>query len=88
MNFLLGVAAIVGVVAICCPAWAQATPPAQLPYATQPGPQVQQPYRYTTPEDAYRAGLLTRWQLEQLVGPTPQALQGPIPNSDKGEGMQ
>ena len=40
-------------------------------------------YVSLTPEDAYRTGQISRWQLEQLTGPTPQALQGPSPNSDK-----
>ena len=29
------------------------------------------------PWDAYRQGLVNRWELEQLQGPVPQALQGP-----------
>ncbi len=47
------------------------------------------PYRYRfvapTPEDAYRQGLINRWELEQLEGPMPQALQGPSPNGDRSE---
>jgi hypothetical protein len=30
-----------------------------------------------TPEDAYRQGLINRWQYEQMTGPLPQALLGP-----------
>jgi hypothetical protein len=51
----------------------------QPPPATYAGP-----YSYRlnalTPDDAYRKGLINRWELEQLVGPTPQALQGPSAN--------
>ena len=61
------------------PAWAQA----QWPPATPPDP-----YGYRlnapTPDDAYRQGLINRWDLERIVGPTPQALQGPSPNGSKG----
>jgi len=39
-----------------------------------------------TPEDAYRDGTINRWQLEQLTGPLPQALQGPTPNGRGGDG--
>ncbi len=56
-----------------------------------PWPQQQQwaaasPYALNapTPEDAYRQGLINRWELEQFAGPTPQALQGPSANGDKG----
>jgi hypothetical protein len=41
-----------------------------------------------TPRDAYREGIINRWQLEQLEGPLPQSLQGPSPdggrNADPG----
>src|SRR5258708_20975697 len=46
------------------------------------------PYHYRfvapTPDDAYRQGLINRWELEQLQGPTPPALQGPSPNGSRG----
>ena len=42
----------------------------------QPAPLLNAP----TPGDAYKQGLINRWELEQLEGPTPQALQGPSPN--------
>ena len=44
-------------------------------------------YRFTspTPEDAYRQGLINRWELEQLEGPTPQALQGPSVDGSKSD---
>jgi hypothetical protein len=54
-----------------------------------PPPRYPQPYSFRlgapTPEDSYRRGLITRWELEQLEGPLPQALQGPSPNGTKGE---
>ncbi len=84
-HLLLGVAvafsvAIVGTV--------QAQPPflgsGQGSPVTYPDPYS---YRFVapTPEDAYRQGLINRWELEQLEGPTPQALQGPSPNGDKSQ---
>ena len=42
------------------------------------------PFPGVSPEDAYRDGLINRWQLEQYEGPTPQALQGPNPSGNKG----
>ena len=43
---------------------------------------VPQPYPFSapTPSDAYRQGLINRWELERFEGPTPQALQGPSPD--------
>ena len=38
------------------------------------------PFNAPTPGDAYRDGQISRWELEQYEGPTPQALQGPSPN--------
>ena len=37
-----------------------------------------------TPDDAYRQGLINRWELERFVGPLPQALQGPSVNGERG----
>ncbi len=68
------------------PAWAQTPAPPSGPWPQAPYPD---PYSYRlvapTPEDAYRQGLINRWELEQLEGPTPQALQGPSPNGDRSE---
>jgi hypothetical protein len=36
-----------------------------------------------TPDDAYRQGLINRWELEQIEGPLPQAMQGPSPDGGK-----
>lgn len=76
-HLLLGVAAAVAVIN---PASAQAPfsgPPA---YAGAPA------WRYAapTPDDAYRQGLINRWELEHIEGPVPQALQGPNVNGSKG----
>ena len=61
---------------------------AQVPYARQQQYPDPNSYRFVapTPEDAYRAHLINRWELEQLSGPTPQALQGPSPNGNTGFG--
>jgi len=42
------------------------------------------PFAAPTPDDAYRDGLINRWELEQLVGPLPQALLGPSVNGIRG----
>ena len=78
----IGVAVAVIAVTIA-PVWAQAPFPA---FGQPPPPPASYSGAYswrfnaTTPDDAYRKGLINRWELEQLVGPTPQALQGPSPN--------
>ena len=43
------------------------------------------PLNAATPEDAYRQGLINRWQLQQITGPLPQALLGPSVNGEKGD---
>ena len=81
---------VIGAVA----AFAIASPAvAQVPYSRFPQPAAPTAAYYgsswgsvaPTPEDAYRQGLISRWDLERLEGPLPQALQGPNPNSTKGE---
>lgn len=52
----------------------------QWPPAANPGPYQHYPFPAATPRDAYRQGLINRWELEQFEGPTPQALQGPSPD--------
>jgi hypothetical protein len=77
--------------AVVSPVWAQApysvSGQPQWPPSTYANPD---PYGWRsvalTPGDAYREGLINRWQLEQLEGPLPQALQGPSPNGSKGGG--
>jgi hypothetical protein len=84
---LIGITAAIAV--IISPVWAQVPPPGtyqpQSPAAPYPDPYG---YRFVapTPRDAYRNGLINRWELEQLEGPTPQALQGPSPDGNKGVG--
>jgi hypothetical protein len=61
-----------------------AAPPQSPPAAYFSSTYQRYPFPAPTPEDAYREGLINRWQLEQLVGPLPQALQGPSPNGTRG----
>jgi len=81
----IGVTAVI-TMAVIEPVSAQVLLP---PGAPQPSPAAAYPVQHypfpsVTPEDAYREGLINRWQLEQYQGPTPQALQGPSPNGGKG----
>ena len=85
MRYLLiGVASVLAV--ITGPVRAQAPPPptgtyqAQLPQAAYPNPTPYYRFNAPTAEDAYRDGLINRWQYEKIDGPLPQALQGPSPN--------
>lgn len=74
---------LVGAMAsIVNPARAQAPSPAVPPQWPWPQQAYVGPYPFpaNTPSDAYRQGLISRWELERLEGPTPQALQGPSPN--------
>jgi hypothetical protein len=81
----VGVALAVAVATSIAPVRAQAPSPAAAP---PQWPQVAsfgstyQPYPFpaATPSDAYRQGLINRWELERYEGPTPQALQGPSPD--------
>ena len=83
-GIFIGIAAAIAVI---CPVCAQVpgTPQPQWPPTTYPDPYS---YRFVapTPDDAYRRGLINRWQLEQLEGPLPQALRGPSPNGTRGGG--
>jgi hypothetical protein len=76
-QLLIGVTAA-ATIAVTGPVGAQ-IPPLGAPQPLPPPPYAAQRYSFPapTPEDAYRAGLINRWQLEQYEGPTPQALQGP-----------
>jgi hypothetical protein len=51
-----------------------------------PGAYQSYPFAALPPWDAYRQGLINRWELEQLQGAIPQALQGPSPNGRGGSG--
>ena len=89
MRYLLiGAAAAAAV--ITGPVRAQAPPPgtyqAQLPQAAYPTATPYWRYNAPTAEDAYREGLINRWQYEQIEGPLPEALQGPSPNGSRGGG--
>ena len=89
MRVTLAVAGAVAGVAAIGPVRAQAPSPAAIPPQWPPAAYVgstSQPFPFPapTPRDAYRDGLLNRWQLEQLEGPLPQALQGPSPDGSRG----
>src|SRR5882672_9080323 len=83
-HLLIGITVAIPI-AVIGPVWAQAPWPGtsqpQTPHATYPVPYASVAL---TPEDAYRQGLINRWELERLVGPTPQALQGPSADGSKG----
>ena len=83
-HFLIGVALAVTVVTTTGPVWAQAAFQPLWPPAAYPGT-YQYPFA-ATPRDAYRQGLINRWELERLEGPTPQALQGPSPDGGQHGG--
>jgi hypothetical protein len=93
MRHLLIGATAAASIAVIGPVLAQVpaptAPAAAVPYAAQRYPFAAQRYPFAapTPDDAYREGLINRWQLEQYQGPTPQALQGPSPNGgNRGTG--
>ena len=81
---LIGITAAIAV--IISPVWAQAPPPGTYRPQSPPAPYPDYGYRFVapTPSEAYRQGLINRWELEQLEGPTPQALQGPSPDGSRG----
>jgi hypothetical protein len=85
MKHLLAGITLAVAMAVVNPVAAQVSPPGptQLPPGVYSNPDS---YRLTapTPDDAYREGLINRWELERLVGPTPQALQGPSANGSRG----
>jgi hypothetical protein len=83
-HFLIGITAAVAAAVLSTGIWAQVLSPRQpqSPYADAYGYGIDA----LTPEDAYRSHQINRWELEQLTGQLPQALQGPSPNglSDMG----
>jgi len=86
-HLLISVTAVMALAATG-PVWAQAYPPGTPqagPPAAYPGFSQAYPFPAPTPRDAYRQGLINRYQLEQFEGPTPQALQGPSVDSSKSE---
>jgi hypothetical protein len=89
MRHLLSGIAVVITLAIMGPVWAQAPLPVSPQSAaayTLPlnAPAYRYPLNAPTPHDAYKQGLMNRWELEQLEGPMPQALQGPSPDGARG----
>jgi hypothetical protein len=80
-HLLIGVTAM-ATIAVTDAVSAQVPPPSAPPAVAHPA----QPYPFpsVSPEDAYRDGLINRWELERYTGPTPQALQGPSVNGNKG----
>src|SRR5690242_11894882 len=87
MRVILPVTAAI----IISPVQAQIASPVAAPPQWPPSvyySSVYQPYPFPapTPEDAYRGGIINRWEYEQLVGPLPPAMQGPSPNGDRGGG--
>lgn len=78
---LIGIAAAITIAAIG-QVWAQVPPPA--PQQAQSAALAAYPFNAPTPRDAYRDGLINRWELEQLTGPEPQALQGPSVDGNHG----
>jgi hypothetical protein len=81
-HLLSGIAVVITLAIITGSVWAQAP----LPVQPQPPPAAfySYPLNAPTPNDAYKQGLINRWELERLVGPTPQALQGPSPDGTRG----
>lgn len=93
-HFLIGVtlavtaATAIGPVRAQVPFPSPAAAPAQWQAAYVGGTYRDWPYPFPslTPWDAYRQGLINRWELEQWVGPIPQALQGPSPDGGNQDG--
>jgi hypothetical protein len=88
-HLLIRVTLAVTATAIVSPVLAQVPPPAAAPPQWSPpaySGNTYHPYQLSapTPRDAYRDGTINRWQLEQLEGPLPQALQGPSPDGNRG----
>ena len=86
-HALFGIAAAMAIAATG-PVSAQGLPPGAgqpWPPAAYAGGPPAVTYPAPTPRDAYRSGLINRWELERFEGPTPQALQGPAVDSSKSE---
>ena len=83
-HLLIGFTAA-ATIAVIGPVSAQVPPPG----APQPLPSAayaaqRYPFPGATPDDAYKDGLINRWEFERYTGPIPQALQGPSVNGDRG----
>jgi len=85
--------ALIGIMlagAMVTPAIAQAPSPAvpvqwPWPQAASAAAFQRYPLNAPTPDDAYRERQITRWELERIQGPVPQALQGPSTNGQGSE---
>jgi len=84
-SFIVGALAVT-LGTIINPVWAQAPLPAAAPpqwawpQTAYVGTSQPYPFQALTPGDAYKQGLINRWELERWEGPTPQAMQGPSPD--------
>ena len=84
-HLLIGITLILAV-AVISPVRAQVPSPTSPPGAYMERPYQSYPFATLPPWDAYKQGLINRWELEQAQGPIPQALQGPSPNGRGGSG--
>jgi hypothetical protein len=84
-RLLVRAALVFTATAILSPGQAQVPPGAVAPAQQLAAyPAYPYPFPAPTPEDAYRGGLINRWELEQFAGPLPQALQGPNVDGTRG----
>jgi hypothetical protein len=81
-HLLIGITAAITIAAIG-QVWAQV--PSSGAQQPQWAPRAPYSFNAPTPRDAYRQGLINRWELEQLTGPEPQALQGPSVDGERGD---
>ena len=79
-HLLMGITAAVAMAA-CGPVMAQVPPPGPQQAFVPPPPYA---LGAPTPRDAYRSGLINRWELERLEGPQPAAMQGPSVDGERG----
>lgn len=89
IRLLMRVTLAAATVGIISPAQAQipSAPgaPLQSPPVAYSGSTYQgYPFAAPSPDNAYRDGLVNRWEFEQLAGPMPQALQGPSVDGTRG----
>jgi hypothetical protein len=86
-HLLMRVTLAVTAATIISPVQAQIASPTAAPPrppAAYSGNSFPYPFPAPTPEDAYREGVINRWQYEQIVGPLPTAMQGPSPDGSRG----
>ena len=89
-HLLMHVTLAVTAATLISPVQAQIASPTVAPPTWPPAAYSSSSFPYSfpapTPEDAYREGLINRWNYEQLVGPLPAAMQGPSPDGSRGGG--